>query len=200
MQNLDHASGECLLERSRCGDEAAFQRLYERHRDATFRFAYMMLGSAEKAEDVTHDCFVSLIQNSKKFDPSRASLRMYLYSATRNLAAKSFCDTASEVALDDLKAARVSGTSEQPLRNLLHQELSGEIQKAISQMPPLQREVVVLFEYQEQSLTEIAAIVGADLCTVKSRLHRARERLRRELAALLDGDAHRGREESNHER
>jgi RNA polymerase sigma factor (sigma-70 family) len=115
----------------------------------------MMLGSAEKAEDVTHDCFVSLIQNSKKFDPSRASLRMYLYSATRNLAAKSFCDTASEVALDDLKAARVSGTSEQPLRNLLHQELSGEIQKAISQMPPLQREVVVLFEYQEQSLTWI---------------------------------------------
>jgi len=65
-------------------------------------------------------------------------------------------------------------------------------------MSPLQREVVVLFEYEEQSLVEIAAIVGADVGTVKSRLHRGRECLRRELAPYLNGGAGKRREKSNH--
>ncbi len=50
---------ETLLERASRGDEAAFLILYERHRDAMFRFAYRLLGSVELAEDVTQDCLVS---------------------------------------------------------------------------------------------------------------------------------------------
>jgi RNA polymerase sigma-70 factor (ECF subfamily) len=52
---------------------------------------------------------------------------------------------------------------------------------------PLQREAVVLFEYQEMSLADIAAVCEIDVGTVKSRLHRARERLRRTLAPRLAG-------------
>ena len=54
-------------------------------------------------------------------------------------------------------------------------------------MPPLQREAVVLFEYQEMSLADVAAVCEIDVGTVKSRLHRARERLRRTLTPLLAG-------------
>ncbi|PYS69020.1 MAG: hypothetical protein DMF73_15665 [Acidobacteria bacterium] len=50
---------ERLLENAANGETAAFQILYERYRDPIFRFAYRMLGSAEAAEDVTHDCFLS---------------------------------------------------------------------------------------------------------------------------------------------
>ncbi len=49
-------------------------------------------------------------------------------------------------------------------------------------LPPLQKEALVLFEYEGATLEEIAQIVAADVGTVKSRLHRARERLRRSLA------------------
>ena len=49
----------------------------------------------------------------------------------------------------------------------------------------MQREALILFEYEELSLAEIALIVGADVGTVKARLHRARQRLRRSLAPYL---------------
>jgi RNA polymerase sigma-70 factor (ECF subfamily) len=67
-------------------------------------------------------------------------------------------------------------------------------------MAPLQREAVVLFEYEDQSLEEIAAILETDTGTVKSRLHRGREWLRRELAPYFNGGADSRGEKSNHER
>ncbi len=200
MPDLDQPSDDSLLQRMRHGDEAAFLLLYERHRDPTFRYAYRMLGSPISAEDVTHDCFVSLIRNPGRFDPRRASLRTYLFSAARNLALKQFRTTANEVALDDWHGGAPPSSAEEPLNGLLAQELSGEVQKVMAQMPPLQREVIVLFEYEGQSLAEIAVIVDADLGTVKSRLHRARERLRRQLAPYLNGGAPKTKENSNHER
>ena len=57
----DRMSDELLLERAEGGDQAAFVQLYERYRNPVFRFAYRLLGSVELAEDVTHDCFLSLI-------------------------------------------------------------------------------------------------------------------------------------------
>ena len=57
---------------------------------------------------------------------------------------------------------------------------------AVGQLPVLQREALVLAEYEDLSLEEIAGITGADIAAVKSRLHRARQNLRRMMAALLD--------------
>ncbi len=62
------------------------------------------------------------------------------------------------------------------------------VRTAIGQLPPLQREVLVLCEYEDLPLAEIAAIVDADLETVKARLHRARSNLKRILAPYLNGD------------
>ena len=77
-----------MLERASAGDQSAFLELYERHRQAIFRFAYRLLGSVEMAEDITHDCFLGVIRKPENFDPSRASLRTYMYAAARNLAMK----------------------------------------------------------------------------------------------------------------
>ena len=66
-------------------------------------------------------------------------------------------------------------------RRQTNQELSVTVAQMVSQLPDLQREVLILFEYEGFSLHEIAAIVNADVGAVKGRLHRARERLRRAL-------------------
>jgi RNA polymerase sigma-70 factor, ECF subfamily len=180
---------EKLLQRAGRGDEAAFLALYERHRATVFRFAYRMLGSAPLAEEVTHDCFLGLIKEPARFDPSRAALRTYLYAAVRNLSAKHFRRHAGETSVEDCDEAQLpSDRSAEPLTRLLDAELSEEVRRAVSALPPLQREVVVLFEYEELSLAEVAAVVGADIGTVKSRLHRARRRLRRELAHYFQSD------------
>ena len=60
-------------------------------------------------------------------------------------------------------------------------ELTAEVRRAIASLPPLQREALVLFEYEDLSLAEIAAVVGADSNAVKARLFRARDKLRASL-------------------
>lgn len=169
---------EQLLEQAANGNTAAFQILYERYRDPIFRFAYRLLGSVEAAEDVAHDCFLSLIREPARFDSTRASLRTYLYAAARNLAAKRYHSFGRETAIDELADEPQTAESHGPIKQMLDNELAGEVERAIADLPPLQREALVLFEYEELSLAEIAAVVGADSGAVKGRLFRAREKLR----------------------
>ena len=89
---------EALLERARGGDERSFLTLYERYHGRMYRFAYRLLNSSALAEDAAHDCFLSLIKGPERFDPSRASLRTYLYAAVRNLALKQFRRQSGEAA------------------------------------------------------------------------------------------------------
>ena len=173
---------ERLLAEASRGDEAAFLALYERYRDSVFRFAYRLLGSTELAEDVTHDCFLSLLKEPLRFDPTRAALRTYLLAAARNLAMKHFRGVRGEDALEDLAEEPPAPERRGPLRQLLEEELSEVVRREIENLPPLQREALLLFEYEELTLSEIAAVVGADTGTVKARLHRARQRLKKQLA------------------
>jgi RNA polymerase sigma-70 factor (ECF subfamily) len=174
----DQITDERLLERAANGDTAAFQILYERYRDGIFRFAYRLLGSVEAAEDVAHDCFLSLITKPGRFDSNRASLRTYLYAAARNLAAKRYNSFARETDIEGLAEEPRVPDRHEPIRRVLDNELAGEVERAIASLPPLQREALVLFEYEDLSLSEIATIVGADSGAVKARLFRAREKLR----------------------
>ena len=182
----DRITDELLLERAGSGDQAAFLSIYERHRNGIFRFAYRLLDSVELAEDVTHDCFLSLIRQPEKFDPQRAALRTYLYAAARNLVMKHFRSQGRETAIDDLSEHPAAPRREEPLRRLLDEELVSKVKEAVADLPPLQREALVLFEYEGLPLTEIAEVVGTDVGAVKSRLHRARGRLRNSLAPYLN--------------
>ena len=175
----DTTTDERLLEQAAHGRTAAFQILYERYRDPIFRFAFRLLGSVEAAEDVTHDCFLSLIKEPGRFDSSRASLRTYIYAAARNLAAKRYHSFARETGIEGLD--KELSERREPMAQVLDNERAEVVQQAIASLPPLQREALVLFEYDELSLAEIAAIVGADANTVKARLFRAREKLRARL-------------------
>jgi RNA polymerase sigma-70 factor (ECF subfamily) len=177
----NQVTDEGLLASAANGDTTAFQILYQRYRDPIFRFAFRMLGSVEAAEDVAQDCFLSLITDPARFDSRRASLRTYLYAAARNLAAKRYNSFARETALDELTEEPAAADRHEPISQVLDDELASEVAQAIATLPPLQREALVLFEYEELSLAEIGEIVGADTNTVKARLFRAREKLRVKL-------------------
>jgi len=177
----EQATDERLLEQAADGNTAAFQILYERYRDPIFRFAYRMLGSVEAAEDVAHDCFLSLIKEPGRFDSTRASLRTYLYGAARNQASKRYQRVGRETSIDELAGEPPSPHHQGPMARVLNDELGSEIERAIASLPPSQREALLLFEYEDLSLAEIAAIVGADSNTVKVRLFRAREKVRARL-------------------
>ena len=183
----ERVTDELALKRAVGGDETAFILLYERHRDPVFRFAYRLTGSIELAEDVTHDCFLSLIRQPQKFDASRASLRTYLFAAARNLAFKGLQRRGQDTAVEDLVVEPSLPEREEPLQKLLREELAAEVGRAVSELPPLQREALILFEYEGLSLAEIAAVVAADVQTIKARLYRARQRLKRRLSPFFNG-------------
>jgi RNA polymerase sigma-70 factor, ECF subfamily len=184
----ERTTDEVLLTRAGEGDQAAFLELYDRHRQPIFRFAYRLLGEVEKAEDVTHDCFLSLIRKPGNFQADRASLRTYLFAAARNLALKHFRNSGRETGLDEVSEEPRIASRQEPLRKLLDEELAAEVRRAVFSLPPLQRESLVLFEYEGLSLSEIAEITGTDVGVIKSRLYRARERLKGMLRPYLSGD------------
>ena len=180
------AEAELLLRAGR-GDEAAFLLLYERHRTPVFRFACRMLGSAEQAEDVTQECFLSILRRPEAFQAERASLRTYLCAIARHLALKQLRKRGQETLVDDPpeEASRGAAGERDALSAVIEAEAAEAVRSAVEALPPLQREAVVLFEYQELSLVDIATVCEVDVGTVKSRLHRARERLRRTLTPFL---------------
>ena len=184
------AEAELLLRAGR-GDEAAFLLLYERHRTPVFRFACRMLGSAQQAEDVTQECFLSILRRPEAFQAERASLRTYLCAIARHLALKQLRKRGQETLVDDPPEEAAGGAraaaGPDPLGRVIEAEAAEAVRTAVEALPPLQREAVVLFEYQEMSLADVAAVCDTDVGTVKSRLHRARERLRRTLTPLLAG-------------
>jgi RNA polymerase sigma-70 factor (ECF subfamily) len=168
-----------LLEAARQGDESSFLALYRRYRTPLFRFAWRLTGSVATAEDVLQECFLALIEGAR-FDMDRGSLRAYLFGMARNLALKRI--RLAERESEELEDA-VADLD--PLEDLLSAERSGVVARAVLALPPFQREALILFEYEELSLEEIAQVGGIEAGAVKARLHRARETLRRQLAPLI---------------
>ena len=158
--------------------DADFQVVFDSHKEAVHRFAWRMCGSAAAAEDITQDTFVVFLRRPERFDPARGTLRSFLLGVARNLALKHWRKEHRFAPLDD-DAVVVAA-----LLDFDRGDIGDIVGRAVRALPPLQREVVILAEYEDLSLADIARAVDADVGTVKSRLHRARENLRRTLAPL----------------
>jgi RNA polymerase sigma-70 factor, ECF subfamily len=178
---VDEAS---LVNQARRGSEEAFDALYGRHRSPLFRFVWRMTGSVEAAEDVTQECFLALVRTDRVrgsgFDPGRGRLQTYLFGIARHLVFRHLRISEREAEELEESAGPVDVLSE-----LLTAERSAMVRRAIESLPALQREAIVLFEYEELPLESIAAIAGAEVGAIKARLSRARESLRRRLEPLL---------------
>jgi len=160
-----------------------FRQAFDGHKNVVYRFAFRMMGSEQDAEDIAQEVFLALWRRPDGFDASRGQLRAYLLGVARNMVLKRWRarlpsqELDADVDLDTLSCAPV---------NLVELERQQAIAAAVGGLPVLQREALVLAEYEALSLEEIAGVTGADLAAVKSRLHRARQNLRRMLAGLLE--------------
>jgi RNA polymerase sigma-70 factor (ECF subfamily) len=157
--------------------DAEFQAVFDQHKDAVYRFAWRMSGSPAAAEDVTQEVFVALLRQPDRFDPARGTLRAFLLAIARHQVLKRWRAEHRYEPLDDDSEAMTPADQERG-------EIGEIVGRAVRALGPLQREVVILAEYEGLTLAEIARAVDADVGTVKSRLHRARENLRRVLAPL----------------
>ena len=156
-----------------------FRNAFYAHKDVVYRFVYRMTGSANGAEDIVQDCFLALWRKPGAYDANRGGLRPFLLGIARNLVLKRWRDEHPHDSIEE------DSFSCGPI-DLLGRERAEMVARAVSLLPPLQRESIILAEYEDLTLEEIASATASTVAGVKSRLHRARANLRRMLAPLLE--------------
>lgn len=157
--------------------DATFQSIFADHKDAVYRFAWRMTGSAEAADDVAQDCFMTLWTMPERFDPKRGNMRAFLMGIARNSILKRWRTESRWDSLEEESFVTV------PV-DMVRLEIADMVANAVQTLPALQREALILAEYEDMKLEDVARTVDAELTTVKARLHRARENLRRLLAPM----------------
>ncbi|MEJ7615586.1 MAG: RNA polymerase sigma factor [Pyrinomonadaceae bacterium] len=196
------STDEDLLGLMMAGDESAFTALYRRRHAGVYRFALQMSGSAEIAEDVTQEVFMTLVREARRFDAARGTLVSFLYGVARNhlrrLHEKSrpLVQLSGEHADEEASAAasiESTNAPHDPLSELVRNQTVERLRQCVLGLPPHYREVVVLCDLHEMSYAEAASVLNCAVGTVRSRLHRARsmllERLRVDAATPSESEA-----------
>jgi RNA polymerase sigma-70 factor (ECF subfamily) len=179
---------EALIRASQAGDLDAFNILVQRHERPVFNVALRLLRDVGLAEDATQDTFIRAWQNIGSFQTG--SVRSWLYKIATNrsydmLRASARRPAGSlEAEMVEIEPIWSSGGAgeEPPDAHALRRELSIYLERALASLPDDQRMVVMLVDVQGLDYHEVAEAMGIALGTVKSRLSRARAKIRQTLA------------------
>jgi RNA polymerase sigma-70 factor, ECF subfamily len=171
-----------LVQKMLGGDKTAFAELYRRRQRDVYRFALHMTGAADLAEDVTQEVFIVLMKKGNEYDELKGSVNAFLLGVTRNYVLRRSRRERSFVSIDDTLGDTIATENASVNEALARNESIQAMRRAVLNLPPHYREVVVLCDLQELSYAEAAAVLDSKIGTVRSRLHRARglliERLR----------------------
>jgi RNA polymerase sigma-70 factor (ECF subfamily) len=180
-----------LVRRIRAGDRAAVPELYDRFRRPAFALARRILADDVLAEDVLQEVFLSVWRDPAAFDRTRGSVAGWLMAAVHHKAV----DVVRRE--ESLRRRRARAETELGLAaptaaldvedEAASRVLSDQVRTALGQLPDAQREAIALAYYGGYTQREVAALTGAPLGTVKSRMLAGMRRLREELRGADSG-------------
>jgi RNA polymerase sigma-70 factor, ECF subfamily len=157
---------------------------YRQESDAVYRYALALCGDPALAADVTHEAFVALAREPEAFDRSRGSLGAYLAGIARHALLAAWRLRDRHVVLDDPEEGDANeGQDASPDREstLISEQRLDALWAAVRALPWPFREALVLVDLQERPYAEAAQIAGIELNTLRTRVHRARQRLAQAL-------------------
>jgi RNA polymerase sigma-70 factor (ECF subfamily) len=186
---------QALIEAAARGELPAFNQLILAYQGLAYNLAYRILGNGDAAADATQEAFIKAYRSLGQY--RGGSFKAWLlrivtnvcYDQLRSLQRRP-ASSLEDLAGNSEHAGQLVDEAEQPADYALRQELGGVIQQGIERLPPDQRMVLVLSDIEGLSYEEIAQVMQSSLGTVKSRLSRARAKLRDFLLAhqeLLPG-------------
>lgn len=180
-----------LIQQCLSGNRDAFRRLIEPHQDFVFRVALSVLGSREEAEEAAQDAFVRTFRGLGSFS-GQVPFQAWLYRIAVRTALNARRRRRRRL-LERLKppswfGGLASVATEAPDALFAKRDARIRLRSIIDRLPGKLQEVVVLTYLQEFTCREVAEILNVPEGTVKSRLHRAREKLQKEIERqdLLD--------------
>ena len=177
---------EELVQKAQQDDERAFGKLVERYETKVYSLAMKMLRNPEDAEDVLQDTFLRAYRGIKSFQ-GNSTFSTWIYRITANSALmrlrKKKLPTVSIDDADERETPiNIADWSPGPVEQLLTQETQKAMDEAIEALPPEFKQVFILRDVEELSNSEVAEILDLSVAAVKSRLHRARLKVRNRLA------------------
>lgn len=185
--NTEQAT-EALLSRAAAGDDAALEALLESVQPQLYRFSMKMCRHSADAEDVLQDSLLAAARSIRTFRGD-ATLSTWLFTIVRRFCIKKRRKRAGapdhEESLDALSPTEqhaLRDTAPTPHDAAESAEVWRVVQAALATLPPDDREVLVLRDIEGLRAKEVADVIGASVSAVKSRLHRARAKLREALA------------------
>lgn len=173
------------------GDQNAFADIVELYKDKIYQLCYRMLGNTHEAEDIAQEAFIRAYVNIHTFDMNK-KFSTWLYRIATNLSIDRIRKKKPDYYLDAEVAgtegltmySKVAADAALPEDEIETMELQHTIQKEILKLPDKYRTVIVLKYIDELSLIEISEILEIPIGTVKTRIHRGREALRKQLRHL----------------
>lgn len=166
-----------LIRQAVNGDEASWEPLMLSHQQAVFRFAYLLLGDPDEAEDIAQETFLRAWNHLNRFDSSRP-LRPWLLSIASNLAsnrrrsAGRYLAALTRAFRDESPAPEVEEKSAERIQ-------ADALWQAVKNLDLADQQIIYLRYFLELPVEETAQVLGVAQGTVKSRLSRALEKLRK---------------------
>jgi len=181
---------DALMQRVREGDDDAFAEIVDRYKDSLVNYLTHLVRSRDRAEEVAQDAFVRLYRNAAKYR-ERERLGPYLFRIATNLVVTEVRREKRWTLLLPRLQVSTRRSEPSPDTNLLTDEIQRQVSAALDRLPIKYRAPLVLFEMEEWSYEGIASALDLRVGTVKSRISRARQLLRRHLAPWwIGGETH----------
>jgi RNA polymerase sigma-70 factor, ECF subfamily len=184
-----------LVRAAASGDRAAMERLLVRAQEVAYRFSLLVCGHPEDAEDVMQDALIKTYKHVNQIHEP-AAFRTWLYRTVRNACLmkrrRRVDEPAHVVSIEQARdagdgegeAVEVRDRSRLADQQLMDTWVGEQLRRALQALPPASRAVVVLRDIEGLSTKEVASILRVSEDTVKTRLHRARLRMRRHLEGV----------------
>jgi len=187
IERMDATESAWLINECIAGNEDAIEMLVRQYETGVFRFALSIVGDQAEANEITQETFLSALHSLRNYQ-EKNSLKAWLFTITLN---HSRSHLRKQKVLERLRTAATaifhieqSQKQTQPEDAVIQDEKEALIWKELNKLDERHRTVVVLRYFHELSITEIAEILAISEGTIHSRLHTAREKLRKQLETL----------------
>jgi len=162
---------------ARAGDTAAWDTLFRRYQLPLYVYVFELVHDEQTSLDIVQECFINAARHIGSLRED-AKFGSWLFGIAHQKCIQRWRKQARDEALREELAAAPPDFEDDPAEFLMRAEQEAEFMKLLNQLPLAQRSVLLLHFIEEFSLEEIVGITGAQLGTVKSRLHYAKKALR----------------------
>ena len=171
---MDHE--EQVIAEVQSGKAESFRLLIERYQKPVFQMIFNLVGDGHASEDISQEVFISAYQKIATFDPVRSRFSTWLFTIARNKSINHLRKKRPAISVSE----RIVSDAD-PYEEVSKEEFIQQLDDVLKRLPPRQRRAFTLAQFEALPYEEIAQIECVSIGTVKSRIHRAKQKLRKAL-------------------